>query len=85
MTKPQTIGGYGTAVTEACERVLVTLLRGLGPWKDSVFLVGDWRPDTWSPPARPRCRPTPGPAMSTLSSMSASSRTPTPTARSKRI
>ncbi len=44
MTKPQTIGGYGTAVTEACERVLVTLLRGLGPWKDSVFLVGGLAP-----------------------------------------
>ena len=44
MTKPQTIGGYGTAVAEACERVLVTLLRGLGPWKDSVFLVGGLAP-----------------------------------------
>jgi hypothetical protein len=44
MAKPQTIGGYGAAVTEACERVLVTLLRGLGPWKDSVFLIGGLAP-----------------------------------------
>lgn len=44
MAKPRTIGGYETAVTEACERVLVTLLRGLGPWKDSVYLVGGLAP-----------------------------------------
>ena len=42
--KPKTIGGYDAAVTEACERVLVTLLRGLGPWKESVFLVGGLAP-----------------------------------------
>ena len=40
MPKPQTISGYEDMVTDACERVLVTLLRGLGPWKESVFLVG---------------------------------------------
>lgn len=44
MAKPQIIGGYDASVTEACERVLVTLLRGLGPWKDSVFLVGGLAP-----------------------------------------
>ena len=44
MTKPQTIDGYEAAVTEACERVLVTLLRGLGPWKDCVYLVGGLAP-----------------------------------------
>jgi hypothetical protein len=44
MSKPKTFGGYDNAVTEACERVLVTLLRGLGPWKDSVFLVGGLTP-----------------------------------------
>jgi len=44
MNKPKTIGGYGAAVTEACERVLVTLLRGIGPWKESVFLVGGLTP-----------------------------------------
>jgi hypothetical protein len=42
--KPKTIGGYEAAVTDACERVLVTLLRGLGPYKDSVFLVGGLAP-----------------------------------------
>ena len=31
-------------VTENCERVLVTLLRGLGPWKDSVYLIGGLAP-----------------------------------------
>lgn len=44
MSKPQTIGGYASFVTNACERVLVTLLRGLGPWKNSVFLVGGLAP-----------------------------------------
>jgi hypothetical protein len=44
MAKPQTFGGYDTDVTEGCERVLVTLLRGLGPWKDSVYLVGGLTP-----------------------------------------
>jgi hypothetical protein len=44
MPKPQTIGGYEDPVTEGCERVLVTLLRGLGPWKNSVYLVGGLAP-----------------------------------------
>jgi len=44
MVKPRTIGGYGEVVTEGCERVLVTLLRGLGPWKESVFLIGGMLP-----------------------------------------
>jgi hypothetical protein len=44
MAKPNTIGGYNNAVTEACERVLVTLLRKLGPWRDSIFLVGGLAP-----------------------------------------
>ncbi len=40
-TKPGTLESYSaTAHTHDCERVLVTLLRGLGPWKDSVYLVG---------------------------------------------
>jgi len=30
--------------TADCERVLLTLLRGLGPWRDSVFLVGGLTP-----------------------------------------
>jgi hypothetical protein len=35
-----------------CERLLVTLLRGLGPWKDSVCLVGGLTP-RYLVPARP--------------------------------
>jgi len=44
MNKPNTAEGYKNEVTENCERVLVTLLRGLGPWKDSVYLVGGLTP-----------------------------------------
>ncbi len=44
MAKPTALGGYDARVTDACERVLVTLLRGLGPWKDSVFLIGGLAP-----------------------------------------
>ena len=40
MAKPATFHGYTDQYTVDCERVLVTLLRGLGPWKESVFLVG---------------------------------------------
>jgi hypothetical protein len=44
MTKPLTASGYKPSVTVNCERVLITLLRGLGPWKDSVFLIGGLTP-----------------------------------------
>ena len=44
MNKPGEASGYDNEVTENCERVLVTLLRGLGPWKDSVYLVGGLTP-----------------------------------------
>lgn len=44
MAKPSTIDGYKPDVTENCERVLVTLLRGLGPWEKSVYLVGGLTP-----------------------------------------
>jgi hypothetical protein len=44
MLKPVTIEGYDAAHTDACEQVLVTLLRGMGPWKESVFLVGGLTP-----------------------------------------
>ncbi len=44
MTKPSTIEGYSDQVTADCERVLVTLLRNLGPWKKSIFLVGGLTP-----------------------------------------
>jgi hypothetical protein len=40
MAKPGTREGYSDAFTIDCERVLVTLLRGLGPWKNSVFSGG---------------------------------------------
>ena len=36
MAKPATLDGYTDRYTADCERVLVTLLRGLGPWKESV-------------------------------------------------
>lgn len=44
MTKPQFVDGYSNQVTSDCERVLVTLLRGLGPLRQSVFLVGGLTP-----------------------------------------
>jgi hypothetical protein len=44
MNKPEQASGYKNEVTENCERLLVTLLRGLGPWKDSVYLVGGLTP-----------------------------------------
>lgn len=44
MKKPTAIQGYNHTVTEACERVLVTLYRHLGPWRDSIFLVGGLTP-----------------------------------------
>jgi len=44
MAKPATREGYSGQYTAECERVLVTLLRGLGPWKESVYLVGGLTP-----------------------------------------
>ncbi len=44
MSKPATMDGYSDAYTLDCERVLVTLLRGLGPWKDSICLIGGLTP-----------------------------------------
>lgn len=44
MAKPATFDGYSDEYTRDCERVLVTLLRGLGPWKESVCLVGGLTP-----------------------------------------
>ena len=52
MAKPATLDGYSDQYTLDCERVLVTLLRGLGPWKDSVYLVGGLAP-RYLVPARP--------------------------------
>ncbi len=51
--KPTTIEAYcATSHAHDCERVLVTLLRGLGPWKDSVYLVGGLTP-RYLVPSRP--------------------------------
>lgn len=44
MAKPATFDGYSDQYTLDCERVLVTLLRGLGPWKDSIYLIGGLAP-----------------------------------------
>ena len=44
MAKPQFLNDYSQDVTRDCERVLVTLFSGLGPWRDSVFLVGGLAP-----------------------------------------
>ena len=44
MMKPSTADGYDNEVTRNCERVLVTLIRGLGPWRNSIFLVGGLTP-----------------------------------------
>lgn len=44
MVKPATFDGYSDQYTIDCERLLVTLLRGLGPWKESVYLVGGLTP-----------------------------------------
>lgn len=52
MAKPATLDGYTDQYTVDCERVLVTLLRGRGPWKDSVYLIGGLTP-RYLVPARP--------------------------------
>jgi hypothetical protein len=44
MAKPETAAGYEKQVTENCERLLVTLIRNLGPWKKSIYLVGGLTP-----------------------------------------
>lgn len=49
MAKPDSASGYDDRVTESCERVLVTLLRGLGPWKDCVCLIGGLTPRYLAP------------------------------------
>jgi hypothetical protein len=42
--KPKTKAGYPAAYTEDCERVLLTLISGLGPYRDSLCLVGGLTP-----------------------------------------
>jgi hypothetical protein len=38
--KPKHQGGYTALHAELCERTLITLLRGLGPWKSGIYLAG---------------------------------------------
>lgn len=57
MAKPTTFDGYSDHHTVDCERVLITLLRGLGPWKESVYLVGGLTPGYLVAP-RPPAVPT---------------------------
>lgn len=56
MAKPTTLDGYSDQYTIDCERVLVTLLRGMGPWKESVCLIGGLAP-RYLVPARPPAVP----------------------------
>jgi len=56
MTKHSTAEGYSDRYTLDCERVLGTLLRGLGPWKESIYLVGGLTP-RYLVPARPPAVP----------------------------
>lgn len=44
MAKPLTLEGYSEQVTRDCERVLVTLLRNLGPHRKSLVLIGGLTP-----------------------------------------
>jgi hypothetical protein len=44
LKKPQFIEGYDAGFTRDCERVLVTLLRGLGPLRSSIYLIGGLTP-----------------------------------------
>lgn len=50
--KPKVLTGYKDEITTQCERVLISLLRGFGPWKKSVFLVGGLAP-RYLAPSRP--------------------------------
>ena len=57
MAKPPTLADYDERATLDCERLLVTLLAGFGPWKDSVYLIGGLVPRylvPQRPPAVPR-------------------------------
>ena len=57
MTEPSTLRGYTGQHTNDCERVLVTLLRGLGPWKDSFCLIGGLTPRYLVPRRSPQVPP----------------------------
>jgi len=57
MIKPDNLDGYDKRVTENCEQVLVTLLRGFGPWKNSVYLIGGLTPRYLVPDRPPKVPP----------------------------
>ena len=42
--KPKHQYGYNASHTILCERTLVTLLRGIGPWKAGVYVIGGLAP-----------------------------------------
>ncbi len=54
---PTSYADYDPHATLTCERLLVTLLRGLGPWKRCVYLVGGLVPRYLVPEPPPRVRP----------------------------
>ena len=85
MVKLATFDGYSDQYTADCERVLVTLLRGLGPWKGSVLLMGGLTP-RYLAEARPRkCRRMPARSTWTSSSTCRSWPTSRVVARLRRI
>ncbi len=49
MSKPQDHSGYKPEQTTACERLLATLIRGIGPWRASVTVVGGLVPSLLIP------------------------------------
>ena len=49
LNKPSTAAGYGRDLTVACERTLVTLLRGLGTLKPHMRLIGGLVPRYLTP------------------------------------
>lgn len=49
MSKPQDHSGYKPEQTAACEQLLVTLIRGIGPWRASVTVVGGLVPSLLIP------------------------------------
>ena len=57
MAKLSALRGYTDRHTHDCERVLVTLLRGLGPWKDSFCLIGGLTPRYLVPRRSPQTPP----------------------------
>ena len=56
MNKPNTIAGYSDQFTKDCERVLVTLLIGIGRHRDSFYLIGGLTP-RYLVPQRPPAVP----------------------------